>query len=206
MLVIGIAGGSGSGKTTVVKKIMDLLPPNSVAKLSLDSYYKDNGDLSDEEKRNINFDHPESFEFELVVDHIKTLKRGEKVEEPIYSYATCARSKETKTIFPKEVLIVEGILVLTDPSLRKMLDIKVFVDADPDDRLMRIIHRDIIERGRNYEQILQHYSLFVKTMHLQFIETTKRYADIIVPQGGNNMVAIELLAARINHQLNKKAQ
>lgn len=204
MLVIGIAGGSGSGKTTVVNKVMELLPQDSVAKLSLDSYYKDKGDLSEEEKRKINFDHPESFEFELVVEHIKTLKRGEKIEEPIYSYLTCARSKETKTVYPKEVLIVEGILVLTDPDLRDLLDIKVFVDADPDDRLMRIIRRDIIERGRNYEQALQHYSLFVKTMHLQFIESTKRYADIIVPQGGNNMVAIELLVARINHQLNQK--
>ncbi|MDD4847208.1 MAG: uridine kinase [Bacteroidales bacterium] len=205
MLIIGIAGGSGCGKTTVVSKIMELLPANSVAKLSLDSYYKDNGNLSKEEKRKINFDHPESFEFPLIVQHIEALKRGQSIEEPIYSYVTCARSKETITVQPREVLIVEGILVLTDSSLRNLLDIKVFVDADPDDRLMRIIRRDIIERGRNYEQALQHYSLYVKTMHLQFIEPTKRYADIIVPQGGNNMVAIELLAARINHQLKRKA-
>lgn len=205
MLIIGIAGGSGCGKTTVVNKIIDLLPPDSVAKLSLDSYYKDNGHLSETEKHNINFDHPDSFEFELLVQHIESLKQGKSIEEPIYSYVTCARSKETHTVFPRKVLIVEGILVLTDPELRKQLDIKIFVDADSDDRLMRIIQRDIIERGRNYEQTLQHYSLYVKTMHLQFIEPTKRYADIIIPQGGNNMVAIELLTSHIYHQLKKES-
>lgn len=202
MLVIGIAGGSGSGKTTVVKEIVKRLPKNSVSVLYLDSYYKDNGHLSQEEKLKINFDHPSSFEFNLLIRNIEDLKQGKPIEMPIYSYITCGRAKETVSISPQKVVIVEGILTFSNPRLRDKMDIKVFVDADSDDRLMRIIQRDIIERGRNVKQVLDHYDKFVKPMHLTFIEPTKRYADIIVPQGGENHQAIEIMASRIRLNLN----
>jgi uridine kinase len=204
MLTIGIAGGSGSGKTTVVKKITDSLPCDSVVIISQDSYYKDMGYLSAEERTLINFDHPDSIEFDLLVEHINDLKANKAIQCPIYSYVTCARLKETKPVYPGKVLIVEGILIFTHKELRDMFDIKVFVDADSDDRLMRIIRRDILERGRNYEQALQHYELYVKTMHKQFIEPTKHYADLIVPQGGENNVAIELMSVRIAEYLRKQ--
>lgn len=203
MLIIGIAGGSGSGKTTVVNKIIRGLPKDSVSLISQDSYYKDNGHLSDEDKHKINFDHPSSIEFNLLIKHLEELKKGFAVEMPIYSYVTCARSKDTITIYPRKVVIVEGILIFTSKRLRDKLNIKVFVDADADDRLMRIIRRDIIERERTYNQALDHYEQYVKLMHLQFIEPTKRYADIIVPQGGANTVAIELMISRIKMQINK---
>ncbi len=201
MLVIGIAGGSGSGKTTVVNKIMKSLPKNSVSVISQDAYYKDNGHLSDEEKKKINFDHPASIEFALLNKHIDKLILGEPIERPVYNYVTCARAKETVPVEPKKVIIVEGILILTNAKLRDKFNIKVFVDADGDDRLMRIIYRDLIERGRSVQDVLEHYDKFVKPMHLLFIEPTKRYADIIVPQGGTNLVAIDLLSARIRMNL-----
>jgi len=197
MLIIGISGGSGCGKTTVVKKIIAGLPKDSVSVISQDAYYKDNGHLSQEEKRKINFDHPSSIEFNLLIEHIEKLKNGESIDIPIYSYVTCARSKDTIKINPKKVIIVEGILIFSSKRLRDRLGIKVFVDADADDRLMRIIRRDVIERGRNYEQVLKHYEAFVKPMHLQFIEPTKRYANIIVPQGGANNVAVDFMISRI---------
>jgi len=201
MLIIGIAGGSGSGKTTVVRRIVEILPPDSVSILSQDAYYKDNGHLSPEERAKINFDHPSSIEFSLLVKHLDELRRGHTIDMPVYSYLTCGRQAETILIEPRKVIIVEGILIMTDPDIRSRLNIKVFVDADPDDRLMRIIRRDLIERGRTYEQVLDHYNQFVKPMHLQFIEPTKRYADIIVPQGGENTVAIDILASRIHMKL-----
>ena len=201
MLIIGIAGGSGSGKTTVVKEIIKRLPKDSVAVISQDSYYRDNGHLSPEEKKNINFDHPSSIEFKLLNKHLDELSQGEEIEMPLYSYVTCARADETIPLIPKKVIIVEGILILTNPSLRKRLDVKVFVDADADDRLMRIIHRDIRERGRGYIDVLSHYEKYVKPMHLTFIEPTKRYADIIVPQGGTNKIAIDILSSRIKEKL-----
>ena len=201
MLIIGIAGGSGSGKTTVVKKIVKSLPPDSVSILLQDAYYKDNGHLSQEEKRRINFDHPSSIEFNLLIQHLDKLKQGETVGMPIYSYVTCARAKETTPIYPRKVVIVDGILILSNPGLRKKLDIKVFVDADPDDRLMRIIWRDIEERGRNFKQVLDHYETFVKPMHLLFIEPNKRYADIIIPQGGKNQIAVDILTSSIKEKL-----
>lgn len=204
MLIIGIAGGSGSGKTTVVNKIMTGLPKNSVSVISQDAYYKDNGHLSDEEKKRINFDHPASIEFELLNKHVDKLIRGEAIERPIYSYVTCARAKETITVEPKKVIIVEGILILTNAKLRDKFSIKVFVDADADDRLIRIIKRDLIERGRSVQGVLDHYEKFVKPMHLQFIEPTKRYADIIVPQGGTNHVAIDILTSRIKMKLDEE--
>ena len=201
MLTIGIAGGSGSGKSTVVKKIIDLLPKDAVTIIPQDAYYKDNGHLSAEERKKINFDHPSSIEFRLLVKQLDQLQNGNNIDMPIYSYVTCARAKETILVQPTRVIIVEGILILTNPSLRKRLDIKVFVDADADDRSMRIINRDILERGRNYKEVMRHYETFVKPMHLQFIEPTKRYADIIVPQGGNNTVAIDVMASKIKMKL-----
>jgi uridine kinase len=201
MLIIGIAGGSGSGKTTVVNKIIKSLPKNSVSVISQDSYYKDNGHLSPEEKQKINFDHPDSIEFELLNKHIEHLIKGQLIQKPIYSYLTCARAKETEPVEPKKVIIVEGILIFTNAKLRDKFSIKVFVDADTDDRLIRIIRRDLIERGRSVQGVLDHYDTFVKPMHLQFIEPTKRYADIIVPQGGTNHIAIDILSSKIKMKL-----
>jgi uridine kinase len=203
MLIIGIAGGSGSGKSTVVNQVIRLLPKNSVSVIPQDAYYKDNGHKSVEERAKINFDHPSSIEWNLLIRDLDTLKSGKSIEMPIYSYITCARAKETINVQPQKVIIVEGILILTNPRLRKRMGIKVFVDADGDDRLMRVIWRDIEERGRGFQDVLRHYETFVKPMHLQFIEPTKRYADIIVPQGGQNHVAIDLLASRIKMQFNR---
>ncbi len=202
MLIIGIAGGTGSGKTTVVRKIIERLPKGQVAVLPQDSYYRDNAHLPLEERQEMNFDHPSSIEFELLVDHILKLKKGESIEQPIYSYLTCLRSEETIKVEPKHVIIVEGILALTQPELRDLMDIKVFVDCDADDRLNRVIKRDIVERGRSVDTVLTRYEKTVKPMHLQFIEPTKRYADIIVPQGGNNVVAIDILTHFIEKNLN----
>ena len=203
MLIIGIAGGSGSGKSTVVKQIIKHLPKDSVTVIPQDAYYKDNGHKSAEERAKINFDHPSSIEWSLLIKQLESLRSGQSIEMPIYSYVTCARSKETIPVNPAQVIIVEGILILSNPRLRVKMDIKVFVDADGDDRLMRIIHRDIEERGRSFQQVLEHYEDFVKPMHLQFIEPTKRYADIIVPQGGQNKVAIDILVSRIKAHLNR---
>jgi len=197
MLVIGIAGGSGSGKTTVVNEIIKRLPKDSVAVISQDSYYFDNGHLPKDEKKLINFDHPNSIEWGYLIKHLDEIKKGESVDIPIYSYITCGRANETIKVRPKKVVIVEGILVLTNPELRKRLDIIVYVDADGDDRLMRIIKRDMQERGRSLDQALNHYDNFVKKMHLQFIEPTKRYANIIIPQGGKNIIGIDILAHKI---------
>lgn len=203
MLVIGIAGGTGSGKTTVVKRIVELLPPGEVVVIPQDSYYRDNSHLPLEERQEINFDHPASIEFELLVEHVQALKEGQAIEQPIYSYLTCARAKESIRINPRHVVIVEGILILTHPELRDLMDVKVFVDADADDRLSRVIARDIVERGRSVNKVLERYEKTVKPMHLQFIEPTKRYADIIVPQGGNNSVAINILTSIIEKTLRK---
>lgn len=203
MLIIGIAGGSGCGKSTVVHQILKRLPKDEVDIIPQDAYYKDNGHLSPEERAKKNFDHPSSIEFNLLIKHLDQLREGKAIEMPTYSYLTCARLKETIPIQPKEVIIVEGILILTNPRMRERMDIKVYVDADSDDRLMRIIRRDIEERGRSFQQVLEHYEKFVKPMHLQFIEPTKRYADIIVPQGGANHVAIDILTSRIKMDLKK---
>jgi uridine kinase len=201
MLIIGIAGGTGSGKTTVVRKILQRLPQGEVVILPQDSYYRDSGHLPLEERLEINFDHPDSIEFELLVKHLKELKKGKTIEQPIYSYLTCTRSSETIPIKPCQVIIVEGILVLTNPELRKMMDLKVFVDADADDRLIRVINRDIIERGRSVNKVMERYECTVKPMHLQFIEPSKRFADLIIPQGGNNHIAIDILTKYIENNL-----
>ncbi|MDK2979472.1 MAG: uridine kinase [Bacteroidales bacterium] len=199
--IIGIAGGTGSGKTTVVKKIVARLPKNEVAIIPQDSYYRDSGHLPLEERQEINFDHPRSLEFRLLIEHIKRLKEGKAIEQPIYSYLTCTRSDETIFVSPKKVIIIEGILILQNAQLRNLMDIKVFVDADSDDRLMRVIQRDLVERGRSVSKVLDRYEKTVKPMHLQFIEPTKKYADIIIPQGGENKVGIDILTSILEKNL-----
>ena len=201
MLIVGIAGGTGCGKTTVVRKVMEAFPNNEVIMIPQDSYYRDNSAIPPEERQKINFDHPDSIEFSLLIEHLKQLRKGKSVEMPVYSYMTCLRSKETITINPSRVVIVEGILILTDKGLRNMFDIKVFVDADADDRLGRVIQRDIAERGRSLLNVLERYHDTVKPSHLQFIEPSKRYADIIIPRGGENQIGIEILISIIEKHL-----
>ncbi len=205
MLIIGIAGGSGSGKTTVVNKVMSSFANEHVTVLSQDSYYRDNGHLPAEERALINFDHPDSIEFDLLIDHMKQLRKGNSIEQPIYDYITSARSKETVPVAPSHIVIVEGILLFTDKRVRNLCDIKIFVDAEPDERLMRIIERDMRERGRTAAQVIERYAL-VKEMHIHFIEPTKRFADLIIPQGGENQVAIDMLIAAIGHFAHKGEQ
>lgn len=202
MLIIGIAGGSGSGKTTVVKAITERLKERVVV-IPQDSYYKDSSHLTEEQKRHQNFDHPDSIDFKLLQEQLADLKAGRTIEQPVYSYITCSRSKtETITVEPAEVIIIEGILIFTCEELRRLMDIKIFVDADDDDRLMRVMSRDIIERGKTVEWVIERYTRTVKPMYLQFIEPSKRYADVIVPQGGHNKVAIDMICARIEKALN----
>jgi len=201
MFIIGIAGGTGSGKTTVVNKILERIPASRVALVPQDSYYKDSSHLPMEVRQQINFDHPDSLEFELLVEHLQRMRLGKAVEQPIYSYLSCTRSEETIRVEPRDVVIVEGILIYTHMPLVKEIDLKVFVDADADDRLGRVIKRDMQERGRNVEQVLERYELTVKPMHLQFIEPSKRVADVIVPQGGKNEVAISVLLNTIKKKL-----
>jgi uridine kinase len=201
MLIIGIAGGTGSGKTTVVNKIIDKLSEGDVTILSQDAYYRDNSDLRLEERQKINFDHPDAIEFELLIEDIMRLKKGECIYQPVYSYLTCTRSAETILIKPQRVTIIEGILCLWPEELRKLMDIKIFVDCEADVRLIRVIRRDLIERGREVHQILHRYEDTVRPSHLNFIEPTKRYADIIVPEGGNNEVAIDIITQYIQKHL-----
>lgn len=204
MLVIGIAGGSGSGKTTVVNAITETLKERVVV-IPQDSYYKDSSHLSDEEKRYMNFDHPDSIDFDLLNKHLKVLKSGKSIQQPVYSYITCSRSAtETITVDPADVIIIEGILIFTCAKLREQMDIKIFVDADDDDRLMRVMARDILERGKTVERVIERYTKTVKPMYLQFIEPSKRYADIIIPQGGHNKVAIDVIAATIEKAMNNR--
>ena len=201
-MVIGIAGGSGSGKTTVVKKIMSLFPKQDVILLSQDNYYKDISHLSAESRKETNFDHPDSIEFSLLEQQIIQLLKGHSVVQPAYSYITCARS-EGRVIEPKKVIVVEGILLFTDTTLRQLFDVKIFVDAQADERLIRLIKRDTIERGRDSAEVLNRYEKTVRPMHEQFIEPSKKYADIIVPLGGDNQVAIKVLASMIKNKLNE---
>ena len=206
MLIIGIAGGTGSGKTTVVKKISERLH-NKVVVIPQDSYYKDQSHLPVEERQELNFDHPEAIDFELLVQQLKELKEGKIIDQPVYSYITCSRSAtETVKVGPAPVIIVEGILIFTCKELRKLMDIMVYVDADDDDRLIRVISRDIMERGKSVEKVMERYQKTVKPMHLQFIAPSKRYADIIVPQGGHNKVAINILIATIGQALENNNQ
>ena len=204
MLVIGIAGGSGSGKTTVVKAIVNQLQGRVVV-IPQDSYYKDSSHVPEEERKNINFDHPDAIDWKLMCQQVRELKSGKTIEQPVYSYITCSRSTtETVTVEPDEVIIVEGILIFTCKELRDQMNIRIFVDADDDDRLMRVMARDILERGKTVEMVIERYSKTVKPMYLQFIEPSKRYADIIIPQGGHNKVAINMISATVEKALRDK--
>lgn len=202
MIIIGIAGGTGSGKTTVVKKIVEALPQGEVSVLPQDSYYKDSSHIPVEERQKINFDEPAAFDWELLISQLEDLKNGKNIEVPTYSYLTCTRQPETVPMQPRDVVIVEGILVFSDERLRNMMDIKVFVDADADDRLIRVINRDCIERGRMPELVVERYERVLKPMHNKYIEPAKKYADLIIPQGGNNTVAIKLLKEYIEGRIN----
>ena len=203
MMIIGIAGGSGSGKTTVVKAITEQLK-EKVTVIPQDAYYKDLSHFTAQQKRDHNFDHPDSIDFDLLCSQLEDLKQGRSIQQPIYSYITCGRLKdETVTVEPAEVIIVEGILIFTCEKLREQMDIKLFVDADDDDRLMRVMARDIVERGKNVEWVIERYTKTVKPMYLQVIEPSKRYADIIIPQGGHNKVAIDIISATIEKALAK---
>ena len=204
MLVIGIAGGSGSGKTTVVNAITSRLKEKVVI-IPQDSYYKDSSHLPMEERQQINFDHPDAIDFKLLCQQLAELKEGKTIDQPVYSYITCSRSKtETVTVAPADVIIIEGILIFTCKELRDQMDIKIFVDADDDDRLMRVMARDILERGKTVETVIERYTKTVKPMYLQFIEPSKRYADIIIPQGGHNKVAVDVISATVEKSIQEK--
>lgn len=203
MLVIGIAGGTGSGKTTVVNKILQQLNAEGVNVLSQDNYYHDNQHLSLQEREALNYDHPKSIDFELLVKHVKALKQGENIEQPVYSFVTHSRTGDHVTVEPKSVLIVEGILVLTNKELLKEFDLKVFVHADSDERLIRRIRRDTQERGRDLNEVLHRYQTTLKPMHKEFIEPSKNEADLIVPNMRRNSVAIDFLTTVINNSLKK---
>jgi len=192
-IVIGVAGGSGSGKTTVVRKIVDSLGPERVTLLDHDRYYRDRNDLRLEERAALNYDHPDSLETDLLVRHVRELKAGRPVDVPQYDFTRHARLSQFDKFEPRRVLIVEGILIFTDAALRDLMDIKVFVDTDSDTRFIRRLQRDIAERGRTVESVIDQYQSTVKPMHLEFVEPSKRYADVIIPLGGQNTVAIELL-------------
>ena len=193
MLIIGIAGGTGSGKTTVVRKIVDTLPPDTVAVIPQDSYYNDQSHLPLAVRKLTNFDHPDAFEWPLLAHQIDELRHGRAIEQPTYSYLTCTRLAETIHVEPREVIIVEGIMTLYDKQLRDLMDLKIFVDAEPDERLLRVIERDIAERGHPLEMLIGKYRNVLKPMHDEFIEPTKQYADIIIPTGGENARAVAMM-------------
>ena len=197
MTIIGIAGGTGSGKTTVVKKIVEALPPHFVSVVPLDSYYNDTSHMTEEERHAINFDHPDAFDWKLLIKQVNELRSGKAIEQPTYSYIKCNRLPETVHVEPKPVIIIEGIMTLLNKKLREMMDLKIFVDADSDERLIRNIQRDIVERGRDVQMVVDRYLDVLKPMHEQFIEPTKRYADIIIPQGGENVKGIEMVCKYI---------
>ncbi|MCI7433630.1 MAG: uridine kinase [Prevotella sp.] len=191
--IIGIAGGTGSGKTTVVRKIVEALPPHYVAVVPLDSYYNDTTEMTDEDRKAINFDHPDAFDWKLLIKQVNELRHGNAVEQPTYSYILCNRLPETVHVEPKPVIIIEGIMTLINKRLRDMMDLKIFVDCDSDERLIRNIQRDIVERGRTVSMVVDRYLEVLKPMHEQFIEPTKRFADVIIPQGGENVKGIGML-------------
>lgn len=195
--VIGVAGGSGSGKTTVVRRIVDSLGDDQVSLLEHDRYYRDRGDLRLEERAALNYDHPDSLETDLLVQHLHALRNGTPVEAPVYDFARHARLRDTTTVLPRRAIIVEGILIYADPDLRRLMDVKVFVDTDDDTRFIRRLRRDLAERGRTVESVIDQYLGTVKPMHLEFVEPSKRYADVIIPLGGHNTVAIDMLLTLI---------
>lgn len=201
MLIIGIGGGTGCGKTTVVNQIIGELDDDEVGVISQDSYYKDLSHLSYEERVKINFDHPRAIDFELLAAHLKSLKAGKPIEQPVYSFEEHNRTSETVTTYPRKVMIVEGILIMTNPEIREMFDIRIYVHADSDERLIRRLKRDINERGRDLEEILHRYQTTLKPMHEQFIEPTKEFADIIIPNNKYNTVAVDIVRSIINEKL-----
>ncbi|WGK64398.1 uridine kinase [Croceiramulus getboli] len=201
MLIIGIAGGTGCGKTTVVNQIVEQLPEGEVVVVSQDSYYKDTSHLSYEERVQINFDHPQAIDFDLLASHLKTLRSGQSIEQPVYSFVEHNRTKKTITTAPRKVMIVEGILILTQKEIRDLMDIKIFVHADSDERLIRRLKRDIKERGRDLDEVLSRYQETLKPMHLQFIEPTKEFADLIIPNNRYNTVAVSVLQTIINEKI-----
>ncbi|MCI4642821.1 MAG: uridine kinase [Flavobacteriaceae bacterium] len=202
MLIIGITGGTGCGKTTVVDQIIGELPAEEVAVISQDSYYKDLSHLTMEERVKVNFDHPNSIDFELLAQHLHDLKQGKTILQPVYSFVAHNRTKEFVETAPRKVVIVEGILIMTHPELRALFDIKIFVHADSDERLMRRLKRDIKERGRDLEEVLNRYQQTLKPMHEQFIEPTKEFADIIIPNNHYNTVAVDIVRTIVNDKLN----
>jgi len=202
MLIIGIAGGTGSGKTTVVNQIVNELPKNEVGIISQDSYYNDLSHISLEERRKTNFDHPHSIDFSLLIKHIHVLKSGKSIEQPVYSFLECNRSNETIVTHPRKVIIIEGILILTNPKIRDLFDIKIFVHADSDERLIRRLKRDVNERGWALDETLNSYQKTIKPMHNEFIEPSKEYSDIIIPNNKYNTVAVDIVRTIINEKLN----
>ncbi len=206
MTIIGIAGGTGSGKTTVVRKIVEALPPHYVAVVPLDSYYNDTSHMTEEERHAINFDHPDAFDWKLLHRQVNDLRNGLAIEQPTYSYILCNRLPETVHVEPKPVIIIEGIMTLLNKKLRDLMDLKIFVDTDSDERLIRNIQRDIVERGRTVEQVVERYLDVLKPMHEQFIEPTKRYADLIIPQGGENLKGIAILRKYIEGIVAKESK
>jgi uridine kinase len=204
MIIIGIAGGTGSGKTTVVRKIVENLPEGSVAVIPQDSYYNDQSHLPLEVRKKTNFDHPDAFEWPLLARQIEDLRQGKSIEQPTYSYLICTRLKETIHVEPHDVIIVEGIMALYDKKLRDQMDLKIFVEAEPDERLLRVIQRDMAERGHPLEMLIDKYRNVLKPMHNQFIEPTKQFADIIIPNGGDNQKAINMLQMYVRSFLNEQ--
>lgn len=196
-ILIGIAGGTGSGKSTVAKEVYRCLPEDSIAVIEQDSYYKDQSNLSFEERIKTNYDHPDAFDTELLLEHLKMLQEGKAIDKPIYDFENHNRKKETIRVEPKSIIIVEGILILAEERLRNQFNIKIFVDTDADLRIIRRIQRDIKERGRTIDSVIEQYINVVRPMHLQFVEPSKRYADIIIPEGGYNKVAIDMMNARV---------
>lgn len=201
MLIIGIAGGTGSGKTTVVNQIVKHLPTDEVCVISQDSYYKSTDGLSYEERTKINFDHPRAIDFDLLIKHLQELKKGKTINQPVYSFVTHNRTKDVVKTHPRKVVIVEGILIFNSEDLRDLFDIKIFVHADTDERLIRRVRRDITERGRDVDEVLNRYQTTLKPMHQQFIEPTKNFADIIIPNDRYNTVAIDIVRSVINERL-----
>jgi uridine kinase len=202
-LVIGIAGGSGSGKTTIVQSVVDIVGPEIVIQLPHDAYYREQDHLTYEERTRINYDHPDSLENELMIEHVSALRSGQPVDRPVYDFGTHTRSPETVRVEPQAVIIVDGILVLADPELRDLMDLRIYIDTDSDLRLMRRLQRDIVERGRTVDSVLNQYEKTVRPMHLQFVEPSKRYADIIVPEG-YNPGAIGTVTSMIRHFMTER--
>lgn len=202
-LVIGVAGGTGSGKSTVARKLCDVFEDHQVRRIPQDAYYKDQGHLEPEDRKKTNYDHPLAFDNPLLLEHLDTLIAGETVQQPLYDFVNHTRRSDTRELQSARVLIVEGILVLEDSRLRERMDVKVYVDTDSDERFIRRLRRDIFERGRTVESVIDQYLNSVRPMHLQFVEPTKRYADLIVPEGGANVVAIDLLAVKMHSILER---